>query len=449
MKSVLALGNSAASLAVAATPGLSVRPRGLIAVRNEGGDVMAAVREMNKAFTEFKDTNDARIKALEAGRASDPLDVEKVNRISAEISALQKGMDEANKAMASLRLGAGGADAAGDTPEARAHAKAFNTWFRRGDRAVADNELKDLAVKARLTTDSDPDGGYVVPEEMSSTIDRVLGTVSAMRSLAQVMTISTGTYKKLMNMGGAGHGWVGEREARTETDTPVLKGLDFEVMELYANPAATQQLLDDARVDIGQWLADEVATTFAEQEGNSFIVGDGNKKPRGILSYTNVANASYAWGSIGFIATGNSSAFLAPSSSASPADAFISLFYALKQGYRNGASWLTSDAVMNTIRQFKDGQGNYIWAPPSGPEGVPTILGKPVATDDSMQALGANAFPVAFANFSRAYLIVDRFGVRVLRDPYTNKPYVMFYTTKRVGGGVQNFEAIKLMRCST
>lgn len=447
MKSALALAG-AASLALAATPGLSVRPRGLIAARNEG-DVMAAVREMNKAFAEFKDTNDARIKALEANKSADPLDMEKIGRISAEITALQKGMDEANRAMAALRLGGGGNENGNDTPETRAHAKAFNTWFRRGDRAVADNELKDLAVKAKLTTDSDPDGGYVVPEEMSSTIDRVLGTVSAMRGLAQVLTISTGTYKKLMNMGGAAYGWVGERETRSETDTPVLKGLDFEVMELYANPAATQQVLDDARIDIGQWLADEVATTFAEQEGASFITGDGVKKPRGILAYTNVANASYAWGSIGYVVTGHASAFLAPTSSASPADAFMSLFYALKQGYRNGATWLTSDAVMNTIRQFKDGQGNYIWAPPSGPEGVPTILGKPVSTDDTMQALGANAYPVAFGNFNRAYLIVDRFGIRVLRDPYTNKPYVMFYTTKRVGGGIQNFEALKLMKCST
>jgi HK97 family phage major capsid protein len=124
------------------------------------------------------------------------------------------------------------------------------------------------------------------------------------------------------------------------------------------------------------------------------------------------------------------------------------LFYALKQGYRNGASWLTSDAVMETIRKFKDGQGNYLWAPPAGPANVATILGKPVATDDNMPALAANAFPVAFGNFQRAYLIVDRFGVRVLRDPYTNKPYVHFYTTKRVGGGVQNFEAVKLLKCS-
>lgn len=448
MKSAIALASTGAGLALLATPGISMRPRGLIAARNEG-DVAAAIRAMNVAFDEFKTTNDARIKALEAKKAADPLDQEKLNKISAEITALQGFMDEANKAVAALKVGGAGSGNENDTPETRAHAKAFNTWFRRGDRAVADNELKDLAVKAKLTTDSDPDGGYVVPEEMSSTIDRVLGTVSAMRGLAQVLTISTGTYKKLMNFGGAGYGWVGERETRPETDTPTLKGLDFEVMELYANPAATQQVLDDSRIDIGQWLADEVATTFAEQEGASFIVGDGNKKPRGILAYTNVANASYAWGSIGYIPTGHASAFLAPTSSASPADAFISLFYALKQGYRNGASWLTSDAVMNTIRQFKDGQGNYIWAPPSGPEGVATILGKPVQTDDSMQALGSNAYPVAFANFSRAYLIVDRFGIRVLRDPYTNKPYVMFYTTKRVGGGVQNFEAIKLMKCAT
>jgi len=197
-------------------------------------------------------------------------------------------------------------------------------------------------------------------------------------------------------------------------------------------------------VDIAQWLADEVSITFAEQEGAAFISGNGIKKPKGVLAYPTVANASYAWGKLGFVVTGGAAAF----ASSNPADAIINLHYALKAGYRNNASWLISDAVMGTVRQMKDGQNNYLWAPPTV-DAPATILGKPVVTDDNMPALAANAFPIAFGDFQRGYLISDRMGVQVLRDPYTNKPYVQFYTTKRVGGGVVNFEAIKLLKCST
>jgi len=198
-------------------------------------------------------------------------------------------------------------------------------------------------------------------------------------------------------------------------------------------------------MDLAAWLASEVGITFAEQEGAAFISGNGVRRPRGLLTYPTVANASYDWGSIGYVVTGAAAAF----ATSNPADAMIDLYYALKAGYRNGATWLTSDAVMATIRKFKDGQGNYLWAPPTGVDMPATILGKPVATDDNMPALGANAFPVAFGDFRRAYLILDRVGIRVLRDPYTSKPNVKFYTTKRVGGGLANFEAVKLLKCST
>jgi len=444
MKSALAT-RAAASALLLPTPGLSVRPRGIVAVRNPA-DPATVLVELTKAFDEFKAANDNRIKALETKQTADVLDVAKVTAINNEITALKNMFDEAQKAMAALRVGGVGDDK-GQTAETKAHAAAFNKWFRRGD--VPEAEMKQLAVKAALTTDSDPDGGYVVPVEMTKTIDRVLGTMSAMRSLAQVITIGTAMYKKPVNMGGAGYGWVGEREARPETGTPTIKLLEFPAMELYANPMATQGMLDDAFFPVEQWLADEVSIVFAEQEGAAMITGNGVNKPRGLLDYSTVANASYAWGSIGYIPTGHATAFLVPTTSASPADALINLFYALKQGYRSNATWLLSDAVMGTVRQMKDVDGKYLWAPPSGPEGVATILGKPTATDDNMNALGANAYPIAFGDFKRAYLIVDRFGVRVLRDPYTNKPYVGFYTTKRVGGGVQNFEAVKVLKCAT
>lgn len=421
------------------------RARGLVGVRADAGTATEILNELKRTFEAFKSEHEEEIKGIKANFA-DVVQTEKVERINADITGLQKALDEVNAALAAVRVGSGSGSEV--DPAVAEHAETFNTWFRRGERAI-DADLHDLEVKASLTTDSDPDGGYLVPEEMESTIDRVVGTISAMRDLASVMTIGTDTYKKLVNQGGASSGWVGEKEARPETDTPTLRELIFNAQELYANPATTQKTLDDARVDIAQWLADEVSIEFAEQEGLAFISGDGVNKPRGLLAYDTVANSSYAWGKLGFIVTGKADGFLAPTASVNPADALIDTYYGIKQQYRNGASWLMSDATMGTVRKFKDGDGNYIWQPPAGTAEVPTILGKPVRTDDNMDAVAANKFPVAFGNFTRGYLIVDRFGIRVLRDPYTNKPYVHFYTTKRVGGGVQNFEAIKLLKVST
>lgn len=195
-----------------------------------------------------------------------------------------------------------------------------------------------MEIKAKLTTQSDPDGSYLVPEETEAGIDRVLGTVSTIRSLARTISISTNTYKKLVNMGGASSGWVGEEEARPGTGTPTLREIAINTGEIYAMPGATQTSLDDARIDLAAWLANEVSIEFAEQEEAALATGDGINKPRGILSYYTVANASYAWGKIGFVASGKAGGFADASATASPADALIDLYYALKSGYRNGAT---------------------------------------------------------------------------------------------------------------
>lgn len=413
------------------------RTRGLIRVAADASGAAKILEDLQKSFEAFKTENNAEMAALKKGQA-DVVQTEKVDRINAEITNLQKALDETNGMIAALKVGGGGAGPL--ATEKKAHAAGFDAFFRKG----ADNGLADLEVKAGLRTTSDPDGGFLVPEEMETTIDRTLGSVSVMRQLASSITISTGTYKKLVNLGGAGYGWVGETSPRPETGTPTLAELAFNVMELYANPAATQTMLDDARVDLASWLGNEVSITFAEQEGAAFVTGDGVLKPRGVLSYDTVANANYSWGKLGFVATGVAAAL--NDATHNGTDALIDLYYSLKSGYRNGASFLMSDVVMGSVRKLKDGDDNYIWAPPSDSADVATILGKPVYNDDNMQAVGANAFPIAFGNFKRGYLIVDRFGIRVLRDPYTNKPWVHFYTTKRVGGGVQNFEAIKLLK---
>lgn len=418
-------------------------PRALAATpRADTSDPKALVAQINSAFEEFKATNDLALK----GKADDAVVSEKLGAINASITDLTSALETAQAALAAAQLGGVGED--GLTAEAREHAGVFNTWFRKGDRAI-DADLRDLEVKAKLTTQSDPDGGYLVPETMEAGIDRVLGAVSAVRSISRVINISGQTYKKLVNQGGASSGWVGEQGSRAETTTPTLREIAINVHELYAQPAATQTALDDSIFDVEAWLAEEVAIEFAEEEGAAFVSGDGVSKPRGILSYTKVANSSYQWGKLGFTVTGHATAFVAPTAELSPADCLVDLYYSLKSGYRNGATWLTSDAVLGTIRKMKDGDGNYLWSPPASSADVPTILQKPVVTDDNMEALGAGKFPVAFGDFKRGYLIADRQGIRVLRDPYTSKPNVLFYTTKRVGGGVVNFEAIKLLKCST
>lgn len=426
-----------ASLAMFAAPSASFR--GIQRVRADANDDPVKVfAELQRTVEAFKAEQEKALADIRK-KVEDPLQAEKVERINADISRHTAALDEINAAIAALKLGGGGGGA--PNADVQAHAKAFDGFFRRG----AEAGLRDLEVKAGLTSQSNPDGGFLVPTQMEATIDRVLGTVSALRSAARVITISTGSYTKDVNMGGAAAGWVGEEEARTETGTPSLRSLEFPVMELYAEPYATQIILDDARIDIEQWLADEVSITFAEKEGAAFITGDGVKKPRGILAYDKVANGSYAWGKTGYIASGHASAF----ATSAPADALIELFHALRAGYRNNANWLMSDITVGALRKMKDGQGNYLWAPPTTPEAPSTILGKPVITDDNMPSVGADAFPIAFGDFQRAYLVIDRAGIRVLRNPYKVNGKVAFYTTKRVGGGIQNYEAVKLLKIGT
>ena len=419
------------------------RVRGVVDVRAEASqaDVKQKLDDINQLFAEFKQSNDERLAGVEK-KFDDVVTNEKVDKINAEVGEAQKELDQLNARIAALQVGPNSGQ---DMDPAKAeYSKQFNRFFRKGERAV-EGDLGELAVKASLQTQSDPDGGYVVPEQMEQGIDRVLATVSAMRSLARVLTISAPLYKKLVNKGGASSGWVGETDSRPETDTPELSALEFPTKELYANPAATQTLLDDSSVDIGSWLSDEVTIEFAEQEGDAFINGDGASEPRGLLGYDTVANASYAWGKLGFVVSGKAGDF----ADSNPSDNVLDLVYGLRRPYRQNARFLLNDLTASKVRKFKDGDGNYLWQP-SAQQGEPArLMGYPVEIDDNMPDVAANKFPIAFGDFQRGYLIVDRVGIRVLRDPYTNKPYVHFYTTKRVGGGVQNFEAIKLFKIST
>jgi HK97 family phage major capsid protein len=409
------------------------RFRGLAAVRADATDPKALIGQINTAFEEFKATHSADLKKHDAVLA------EKTDRINAEISTLNGELQKMSTAMAALTVGGGG----GKDPAVSDHAKAMDRFLRRG----VDAGLADLQVKAKLSTSSDPDGGYLVPETMEQGITRVQGTASAIRALSNVITVSEGdTYKILTNQGGLGTGWVGEQESRAETATPTLKETTVSLGEIYANVPTTQKMLDDARIDVAAWLSEEIGIAFGEGEGAAFATGDGINKPRGIASYSFIANASYAWGSVGYVVTGSSGAFATATTLVSPADALINQYFALKSSYRNGASWLMSDATMASVRKIKDVDGKFVWNPPTAPGEVATILQKPVYTDDNVAAIAADSYSIAFADFRRAYQVVDKFGVRVLRDPFTSKPNVLFYATKRVGGAIRNFEAIKFLK---
>lgn len=420
---------------------LNTRARGLVGVRADSSNATKILAELQKTFEDFKAEREEELKGINA-KFADVVQTEKVDRINTELAELQKSMDQVNATIAAVKIGG-----AGDAPDpAKAeYAQAFNRWFRKGQ---GENALGDLAVKAAMQTDSDPDGGYLAPEEMEGGIDRILGTVSAMRSAARVVNISSSTYKRLVNTTGTSSGWVGERESRAETNTPTLSELEFPAMEIYANPAATQRMLDDSAVNIESWLADEVSTEFAEEEGAAFITGNGVNKPRGILQYDTVADASWVWGKLGFVVSGVAADINDATNNG--VDALIDLVYSIKQGYRMGASFMMNRTLQSKVRKLKTigDTESYLWQP-SAQVGQPaTLLGYPIIDDDNMSDVGANAFPIAFGNFQRGYLIVDRTGIRILRDPYTNKPYVHFYVTKRVGGGVSNFQAIKLLKCS-
>lgn len=403
------------------------RQRGIVsAVRADASDPKTILAELQRSFNEYKAEVSAKLP-----------DAEKVNRLDGVITELQASIDAQAQAIAALRLGGGGGQP-GETPEAREHRDAFKAFMASGERP-----------QARGSTFSEPDGGFLVTPTVDTNVTRVLSATVAMRGMADVMAISTGSYKKFKSVGGAAANWSGERDSRTETATPTLVEIEITPGELTAEPAANQQLLDDAFVDIEAWYGDELAITFAEAEGQAFILGDGVKKPRGILSYTNVANGSYAWGRVGYIASGNASAFIAASSSASPADCLVDLFHSLRAGYRVNGSFLMSDLTAATVRKFKDGQGNFLWQPSIAVDKPSTLLGKPVAFSDYMPSVAADAFPIAFGDFRQAYTIVDRIGVRTLRNPFKTNGVVFFYTTRRVGGAITNFEAIKLLKIAT
>lgn len=406
----------------------------------QSAELRDAFGEFLSAFEHFKDANDDRLSQIESNLSSDVVTAEKVDRINNAMDEQKRRMDD--MMLKSRRPGRSGRS---DMPALimshadLQHKQAWESYMRKGDTF----DLRSMEVKA-LSSGSDTDGGYLVPSETESEISRVLSQASPIRAIANVRQVSGSSLKLPIATTGAVAGWVGEDEARPETATPTLSEVEFPTMELYAMPAATQSLLDDSAVNIEEWLASEVQIAFAEQEGSAFVNGDGVKKPRGFLSYTSVEDDSWSWGNLGYLPSGANGAF----ATSNPQDALVDLVYALKAGYRSNANWVMNRSTQGDVRKFKDADGNYLWQPALAAGQPATLLNFPITEAEDMPDVAADATAIAFGDFNRGYLIVDRLGVRTLRDPYTHKPYVLFYTTKRVGGGVQNFEAIKLMKFS-
>lgn len=394
--------------------------RGLVSVRAEG-DVNKIIASLQQSFATFKAEHQQQLEAVKAGLPASN-HAEKLTKFETEITELQAAVDDFNVKMAAGQMGAPGA------VRDKEYSDAFQAHMKKGD------------VQASLNKGAAEEGGYLAPVEWDRTITDKLVVVSPMRQLARVQPVSKDGFSKLFNMGGTNSGWVGETDARPATNTATFKPLVFTSGEIYANPAATQGMLDDAEINLETWLAQEVQTEFALQEGRAFVSGDGTNKPTGILTYVTggVNAAKHPFGAIEVVNSGAATAITA--------DAIIDLVYSLPAAYVGNAKFAMNRKTLAIVRKLKDGQGNYLWQP-SYVAGQPsTLCGFPVVEMADMPDVAANSISIMFGDFNQGYLIVDRMGVRVLRDPYTNKPFVQFYTTKRVGGGLLNPEPLRAMK---
>ncbi len=312
---------------------------------------------------------------------------------------------------------------------------AFVDGYLRSGREV---ELKSFAGNVPA------DGGYAVPREIDEQIDALLKAASPVRAVSNVVRIGSAGYRKLVTRNGVASGWASETATRPVTNTPVFEEIVPSFGELYAQPAATQAMLDDALFDVESWLAGEIATDFAKAEGTAFVNGDGTNKPKGFLTYTTAAtsDATRAFGTLQYVASGATNDFVA----SNPQDRLVDLVHALRAPYRQGAVWMMNGATLARVRKFKDSTGAFIWTPGLVSGQPDMLLGYPVIESEDMPDIAANALAIAFGNFKAGYLIAERSETNILRDPYSNKPYVNFYATKRIGGAVTNSEAIKLMK---
>ncbi|MFQ0994034.1 phage major capsid protein [Gilliamella sp. BG2] len=389
-------------------------------------DVELVAQEIKNQFEQFKATNDKRLDAISQEKSAL---AEKVETLNGKLSELDNVKNMLENELKEVKRPAGG------NKQASAHKEAFAMFIRKGD----EQGLAELERKA-MQTGTDADGGFAVPEELNTDILAALRDEVVMRQECTVMTVGTPDWKKLTSKGGIASGWVGETDERTETGTPKLGVISPVWGEIYGNPYATQTMLDDAFFNVESFIVNELSQEFAEKEEEAFTLGDGNKKPKGFLAYETTAQADKDrdWGKLQNVVAGAANL---------TTDDIVKLTYTLRKVYRSGAKFMMNNQSLLAVRLLKDSNGNYIWQP-GLQVGQPSLLsGFAVAENEQMPNIGDSSgkAPIAFGNFKRGFYIFDRIGIRMLRDPYTKKPFVGFYTTKRVGSMLNDSNAIKVL----
>ena len=319
------------------------------------------------------------------------------------------------------------------------HRSALDAYLRRGD----DEGLRSLALEGKgMSTAVAADGGYLVDPATSEAIRGVLHASASIRSIASVVTVEATTFDVLVDHTEMGSGWASETGAPDPSVAPLIDLISIPLHELSAMPKASQRLLDDSAFDIEGWLAQRIADRFARAEAQAFILGDGNGKPRGFLTHDAVPEASWAWESLGYIATGADGDFAANNAS----DAIVDLVYALAAPYRAGAVFVMNSKTAGAVRKMKDADGRFLWSDGLAAAQPARLMGYPVLIAEDMPDIADDAFAIAFGDFRAGYTIAERPDLRVLRDPFSAKPNVLFYATRRVGGDVSDFKAIKLLK---
>jgi len=428
-------------------------------------EVKNLIEEQGRAWEEFKRTNDELIKAKADGKAIADIEAKLANMTAALDEAKTRADELFEEMKASKRPNLGG----GGDSDVKKEAKSFNDALRadmqsKGRPAaeisvdayaqyksafihlVRHGDLERLSADERkaLSAGSDPDGGYLLP---TPTVGRIVSKVyeqSVMRQIANVQSISTDALEGVVDNGDAGAGWVSETGTRSETTTPQVGKWRIEAHEMYAEPRVTQKLLDDAAVDVEMWLAGKIADKFARVEGTAFWSGTGTGQPRGLATYTTAATGddSRAWGQFEHVKSGANGDF-----HTTKADPLQDLIGAMRDQYLAAAVFVMRREVRTKLRKLKEATSDrYLWEPSLQAGQPDRLLGYPVRIDQYMPALTTDSLSLAFGDFAEAYTIVDRLGIRTLRDPYTAKPYVKFYSTRRVGGGAVNFEAAKFLK---
>jgi HK97 family phage major capsid protein len=359
-----------------------------------------------------------------------------LSRADEKIGSLVAEIDKLNANSAAFKVMGGGSQKKAQRQKENA---ALGLFARTGDLT---------GIKALNSVGSDPDGGYLVIPELEKSIRKIARDVSPMRALCNVQTIGSGSYKIVVDASLSQASFVGEQQQRTETQGPQLVEIEIPANELYAMPKATQTLIDDAFVDLGAWLSGSVSTAFALKEGQKFVSGQGTLEPTGFLTYGAEAGDDFTrskYNVLQYYPVGAS----APTD-VQLADGLVALATKIRVPYRSNSTWLIPRAMALRIRQIKDGVGRYLWSQDTLLNGQiqEALLGFPIAYCEDMPAQAANAFPIALGDWKQGYTIVDRIGIRTLRDPFSAKPYILFYVTKRVGGGMVDFNAIKLLKYS-